>query len=374
MFYRATRTDSMRDWALLGFFCGCAFLTKYSALIQFAAFALYLLFTGHLRRAQTWKGIALSTAILIAMVTPHLLWLKQQAAGPIAYAGSEMVPQANYWLELQELFSFSLTNLGRIAAMLLAIAIIAIWAARQYKLRPKSVRPAKIASELAASDRFFLLLIGIAPLALTMLVAGAMKIPLAAHSATTFFILFGFFSFWVLRSADDVSLLRKTIIVVVTMQIIGAAGYGLARGPLADNSGRPSRATFPGAEVSRQIHAAWRANMQTPLRLVASDTWLGGNIATHIGPQMQVLIDGDFGKSPWVNEDKADKCGMLVAINRSKNNPDDVDNEVIALMAQSTQHGTLDIPWTKKAGGPRVEIEWGIIPPQPECSERPASL
>lgn len=374
MFYRATRTGSMRAWALLGFFCGCAFLTKYSALIQFAAFALYLLLTGHLRRAQTWKGIALSTAILIAMLTPHLLWLKQQATGPVAYAGSEMVPQASYWLELQDLFSFSLTNLGRIAAMLLALAIVAIWASRQFKSVPKSARPTTIASQLAASDRFFLLVIGIAPLVLTMLIAGAMKIPLAAHWATTFFILFGFFSFWVLRSNDDVSLLRKTIIVIVVMQILGAAGYGLARGPLADKSGRPSRATFPGAEVSRQVHAAWQANMQTPLRLVASDTWLGGNIATHIGPQVQVLIDGDFGKSPWVDEDKADKCGMLVAINRSKDNPDDVDNEVIALMAQSTQHGMLDIPWTKKVGGPRVEIEWGIIPPQAECSEKPASL
>lgn len=374
MFYRATRTDSMRAWALLGFFCACAFLTKYSALIQFAAFALYLLLTGHLRRVQIWKGIALSTAILIAMVTPHLLWLKQQASGPISYAGSEMVPQENYLLVLQDLFSFSLTNLGRIAAMLLAIAIIAFWASRRYKLTPKSARPPKIASELAASDRFFLLVIGIAPLALTMLIAGAMKIPLAAHWATTFFILFGFFSFWILRSSDDAALLRKTIVVIVIMQIIGAAGYALARGPLADKSGRPSRATFPGAEVSRQVLAAWQANMQTPLRLVASDTWLGGNIATHIGPQVQVFIDGDFGKSPWVDEEQAYKCGMLVAINRSKVNPDEIDNEVIALMAQSTQHGTLEIPWTKKVGGPVIEIEWGIIPPQAECNEKPASL
>lgn len=374
MLYRATHTGSMRAWALLGFFCGCAFLTKYSALIQFAAFALYLLCAGHLRRTQTWKGIGVSTAILIAMVTPHLLWLKQQAAGPVAYAGSEMVPLASYLLELQDLLSFSITNLGRIAALILAVAVVAMWSARQYKLTPKSARPPTIASQLAASDRFFLLVIGIAPLVLTMLIAGTMKIPLAAHWATTFFILFGFFSFWLLRSGDDVALLRKTVIVIVLMQILGAAGYGLARGPLADKAGRPSRATFPGAEVSRQVHAAWQANMHTPLKLVAADTWLGGNIATHIGPQVQVLIDGDYSKSPWVDEEQADKCGMLVAINRSKDNSPEIDNEVIALMAQSTQHGTLDIPWTRKADGPRVVIEWGIIPPQAECSEKPASL
>lgn len=369
MFYRATRTDSMKAWAALGFFCGCAFLTKYSALIQFATFALYLLITGGLLRAKTWKGIALATAILIAMVTPHFLWLKQQAAGPIAYAGSEMIPQATYWLEVQDLFSFLLTNLGRIAALILAVLVVAFWAGRQYKLTPKSARPPTIASELAASDRFFLLFVGLTPLLITMLVAGAFKIPLAAHWATTFFVLFGFFSFWFLKSGNDAALLRKTIIVVIVIQVLGAAGYGLARGPLADKSGRASRATFPGAEVSRQVHAQWNAHMQTPLTLVASDTWLGGNIATHIGPQVQVLIDGDFHKSPWVNEEKAEKCGMLVAINRSKINPDQVDIDAIALMAQTTEHGTLEIPWTKKAGGPTVVIEWGIIPPQPSCKD-----
>ncbi|WP_254873126.1 MULTISPECIES: glycosyltransferase family 39 protein [Oxalobacteraceae] len=369
MFYRATRYDSMRAWATLGFFCGCAFLTKYSALIQFAAFFLYLLVTGKLLRAQTWKGILLATVILLVMVAPHLMWLKQQAAGPIAYAGSEMVPLETYWLEIKDLSSFLVTNLGRIAALILAIVVIAIWAGRQYKLTPKSARPGKIASELAASDRFFLLFIGLAPLVLTLLVAGAMKVPLAAHWATTFFVLFGFFSFWVFRSGDDTALLRKTIIIVVLFQVLGSIGYGLARGPLADKSGRPSRATFPGAEVARQVHAQWQAHMQTPLTLVASDTWLGGNIATHIGPQVQVFIDGDFHKAPWVNEEKAEKCGMLVAINRSEANPDDIGIDVIALMAQSTEHGTLEIPWTKKAGGPIVVVEWGIIPPQASCKD-----
>jgi len=311
----------------------------------------------------------LATVILLALVSPHLLWLKQQAAGPIAYASSEMEQQATYWLEIQDLFSFLLTNLGRIAPLILAVIIIAIWAGRQYKLTPKSARPARIASELAASDRFFLLFIGLAPLVLTLLIAGAFKIPLAAHWATTFFVLFGFFSFWVFRSGNDAGLLRKTIIVIVIFQVVGAAGYGLARGPLADKAGRASRATFPGAEISRQVHAQWQAHMQTPLTLVASDTWLGGNIATHIGPQVQVFIDGDFHKAPWVNKEKAEKCGMLVAINRSEANPDDIGIDVIALMAQSTEHGTLEIPWTRKAGGPMVVVEWGIIPPQASCKD-----
>jgi len=372
MFYRATRTDSLLAWAALGFFSGCAFLTKYSALVQFAAFFLYLLLTGHLKRGATWKGIVLSTAIVVAMVAPHLLWLKQQASGPVSYASSEMVPLASYWLELKDIGGFLVTNFGRIAPMIVAMIVVAIWAARQWKKRAaSSINPARMASELAKSDRFFILLIGIAPLALTMLVAGAMKIPLAAHWATTFFLLFGFFAFWIFRSGDDTGLLRKTIIIVVAFQIIGAAGYGLARGPLADKSGRPSRATFPGAEISKLVHAEWTKRMQIPLTVVAADTWIGGNIATHIGRDVHVLIDGDYSKSPWINEEQTEQCGMLVAINRSKDNPDEVDPGAISLMAQATEHGTIEVPWTKKTNGPTVVVEWGIIPPREGCTDQP---
>ncbi|GGB97215.1 hypothetical protein GCM10007205_03120 [Oxalicibacterium flavum] len=367
MLYRASHRDSLSAWAALGFFSACAFLTKYSALVQFAAFFLYLLLAGHLKRAATWKGIVVATAVLVAMVTPHLLWLKQQPAGPVSYASSEMVPLASYLDELKDLTSFLVTNFGRIAAMILALLIVAGWAARAWKKSGMSVKPPRIATELASSDRFFILLIGLAPLILTMLIAGAMKIPLAAHWATTFFLLFGFFSFWLLRSGDDAALLRKTIIVVVLFQLIGAIGYGYARGPLADKAGRPSRATFPGAEISRLIHAEWNRHSQLPLTLVASDTWTGGNIATHIGRQVQVLIDGDYGKAPWVDEERAEQCGMLVAINRSADNVDSIDPGVISLMAQATEHGVVDIPWTRKPDGPTVSIEWGIIPPLESC-------
>ncbi|MDQ7969155.1 MAG: glycosyltransferase family 39 protein [Oxalicibacterium faecigallinarum] len=373
MLYRATRTDSLWAWAALGFFSGCAFLTKYSALVQFAVFFLYLLLTGHLKRGATWKGIVLSTAIVVCMVTPHLLWLKQQTVGPVAYASHQLTTMTSYANEISDLFGFLITNLGRIALMIVATFIVAIWSRDKRGGPAAKANGSQIANDLARSDKFFVLFVGIAPIVLTLFIAGVMKVPLASHWATTFFLLFGFFSFWLLRSGDDTALLRKTIIVVVAFQIIGAVGYGLARGPLADKSGRPSRATFPGAEISKLVHAEWNKRMQIPLTVVAADTWIGGNIATRIGRQVQVLIDGDYSKSPWVNEEHAEQCGMLVAINRSQVNPDEIDPGTIALMAQATEHGMIEIPWTQKANGPTVAIEWGIIPPRESCPLQPRS-
>ena len=371
MFYRATKTDSLLAWAALGFFSACAFLTKYSALVQFATFFLYLLLTGSLKRVATWKGIALSTAILAVMVAPHLIWLKAQEVGPVAYAGHQLTMMSSFSNEISDLSDFLITNLGRITLMIVATFVVAIWASSKHGNQITKANVSRIADDLARSDKFFILFVGVAPLVLTLFIAGVMKVPLASHWATTFFVLFGFFSFWLLRSGNDVALLRKTIIIVVAFQIISAAGYGLARGPLADKSGRPSRATFPGAEISKLVHAEWTKRMQIPLTVVAADTWIGGNIATHIGRDVHVLIDGDYSKSPWINEEHTEQCGMLVAINRSKDNPDEVDPGAISLMAQATEHGTIEVPWTKKTNGPTVVVEWGIIPPREGCTDQP---
>jgi hypothetical protein len=153
----------------------------------------------------------------------------------------------------------------------------------------------------------------------------------------------------------------------VTIQLLTVIGYALARGPLSNMTGRATRATFPGAIISEQLQAEWRTNVGTPLSLVASDTWLGGNIAIHAGPQVDVLIDGDVEKSQWVTPERAAACGMLLAINRSADAADGVPPKVAALMTQANWRGILQLPATKKMDGPQLKIEWGIIAPTANC-------
>ncbi|NMM27789.1 MAG: glycosyltransferase family 39 protein [Glaciimonas sp.] len=366
MFYRALRYDSLWDWAGFGFFCGLAFLTKYSALIQFATFFLFLLVAGHLRRARVWQGIALATLVFAFLVTPHLVWLTQMS-GPFGYASHSLAPVESYGAYMGVLISFCLSNLGRLAPLGFALAFIRIGAARQEKSGLTVRHQTKMVADCAAADRFFLLFVGLGPVVLTLLVSALLKTPLVAHWAATFFLLFGFFAFWVLKSGNDAVILRMTITVVVILQILTAIGYNLARGPFSDMTGRATRSTFPGEAISRQVHAQWQEHVRTPLVLVVADTWLGGNIATRIGPKVQVLINGDFSKSPWVQPAEATRCGMLVAINRSPSDADVTDEKVVDLMNQAAWRGTIQLPWTKKTDGPQVIVDWGIIAPQPGC-------
>jgi hypothetical protein len=369
MFYRALRHDSMLAWAAVGLFSGLAFLTKYSALVQFAAFFLFLLISGQWRKARTWQGVAVATGVLLVLVTPHLLWLYQQPAGPIGYAVHSLAPVTTRLEHLAVIKDFILTNVGRLAPMGLALLIVVLWSRKKRTTDQASSTASQIlAGELAADDRFFLLIVGLAPLLLTLAGSLLLKAPLAAHWATTFFMLFGFFSFWLLRAGDDVQLLRKTLQVVVILQILMAAVYAVARGPLSEMTGRATRSTFPGAELSARMQEKWHAHVAEPLRLVVADTWLGGNIATHAGRDVKVLIDGDLSKSPWVTPDEVASCGMLLAIDRSPENEDTAAPSVMAMMTKAVWHGTVQLPWTIKPGGPQVIVDWAIIPPQPACA------
>jgi 4-amino-4-deoxy-L-arabinose transferase-like glycosyltransferase len=377
MFYRSWRYQQMRDWLLLGLFCGFAMLTKYSALVQFAVFAMFLLLSGNLFQARTWKGIAAATGVFAVMLAPHIWWMSGQAKTPIGYATASLsheLTRAEHWRLMGDVFG---TTGARLAPMVLALILIACglgWRRRKDTgaVASSVEAPQKLAAQLRPEDRRFILLVGLGPFVLTFLVVIALKSPMIADWASTFYLMFGFFAFWLFSSppGDSTRLLRICLKVVLTIQLLTVIGYALARGPLSNMTGRATRATFPGAVISQQLQIEWLQHAGTPLRLVASDTWLGGNIAIHAGPQVDVLIDGDIEKSQWVTQEEASACGMLLAINRSADASDGVPPKVVELMTHANWTGILQLPASKKLDGPQLKIEWGIIAPTANCPAR----
>jgi len=370
MFYRAWRHERIRDWMVLGFCCGLAMLTKYSALVQFAVFFLFLLCTGSLRQARTWKGIAVASGVFMLMLAPHVFWLTHQVKTPIGYASASITRDMTRPEQLQMLGDVLGTTLARLAPMAIALIIIALLIGNRNRRGAPATQPAgNLAHELRPADRFFILFVGLGPFVLTFATVFALKTWMIADWTTTFYLLFGFLTFWLFHRDTSTRLLRTCVKVIVLMQIVMALGYALARGPLSDMTGRPTRATFPGAALSAQLQAQWQAHVPTPLTLVAAHTWLGGNIATHAGRNVNVLIDGDVDKSQWVTPKQAASCGMLVALDRSPDASDDTPPKVVELMSKATIKGTVELPWTKKSDGPKVVVDWGIIPPLPSCSD-----
>jgi hypothetical protein len=345
-------------------------LTKYSALVQFAVFFLFLLYTGSLFQKRTLKGIAAAGAVFLLMLAPHIWWFHQQAKNPIAYASASLVRAMTVTEQLHMLGDVLATTLVRLAPLAITLIVIMLLVSRQQRrCGVASPGRTRLADELRPEDRLFIYLVGLGPLVLTFVAVLFMRTRIIADWTTTFFLLFGFIAFWMFKRDAGSNLVRICVKVIVLLQIVLALGYAVTRGPLADMAGRPSRSTFPGKEVSRSLVAEWNAHVPTPVTVVAADTWLGGNIAIHAGPDVQVLIDGDLEKSPWITARQAASCGMLVALNHSADAAEAPPPKVVELMSKATFKGTTRLPWTRKADGPQVVIEWGIIPPLPSCSQ-----
>jgi 4-amino-4-deoxy-L-arabinose transferase-like glycosyltransferase len=390
MFYRAWRWQNLRDWLLLGMFCGFAVLTKYSVGVWFLVFALQLLLTGSLRDARTWKGVAAGAAVLVLMVLPHALWLydvdvvRHDPRNPLHYALFAGRFESNSRLQnLVALYYMLTTNLARIAPMLVALLVIGglLKRARWHASRAAGAAPdtptarlPKLAAGLRAQDRRFILFIALAPFVLTS--AGALVTDswIIADWTTTFFIPAGLLTLWLFADTGDDGrkLLRTSLVVIATIQLITVVGYALARGPVSSALGRPGRSNYPGEEVSEAMQHIWRAHVDTPLRYITADTWLGGNIAIYAGRQAQVVLDGDPLRALWINPERVKACGTLVAIDRSSYTDDRPSREVLDAMPKARWHGTVQMPATSKRNGPQLVIEWGIIEPAGGCEVKAA--
>lgn len=375
MFYRSWRYGRSRDWLGLGVFCGIALLSKYSAVVQFTVFFLFLLVDGRLRHVQVWKGMALAAAPLLLIMLPHVLWLQKQVMTPAGYASKSLMREFTRLENLQMVGDMLTTTGARLAPMALVLLLV-LWWQRRSSIVTAGPAPALI-SGLRSEDRKFILLVGLGPFILTLALVLILKAPLIADWTTTYYMLWGFFSFWCLRvnqgprdktqeKISDNALLRFCIGVVVTVQVLTAIGYAIARGPLSDMAGRSTRANFPGREISFALQNEWRSRVNGPLTLVAADTWLGGNIAIYAGRDVNVLIDGELEKSQGVTAMQAESCGMLLAIDRSSA-ADGVPKKVGQLMVRANWRGVLRLPATRNLDGPQVVVEWGIIAPTDAC-------
>lgn len=363
LFYRALRYDQIKDWVWLGVVGGLAMLTKYSAIIQFFAFFVFLAVDFRLTERKTWRGIGWATLALFVVTLPHLAWLVSTRFMPFQYVDEAL--EAPTRLEsLHLLLSFSLDQLARLSPMLVVWLGWWAWQRRHPEQNLVSAKQPSLGSQIRMDDRRFLLWVGLTPFAATALVSIILGTRLVASWGTTFFVLYSFYFLWLLRGNPQ-QILKKIAQLVILVQVLMALGYALARGPIAWYTGKDSRSTFNGPAIAVLMNDVWKQHVpNVPLRLIASDAWLGGNIALHTSPQAQVFVNGSFVESPWLNPDTAQNCGVLAVYSlQSRREP---QPGVLRLMEQGKWSGTAQAHWSSERS-PLLDLNWSITPPNDQC-------
>ncbi len=375
LFYRALRNQKSSSWLWLGLFAGLALLTKYSALIQFFAFFVYILRTGLWRQDKIWQGIIQAAVVFLLVISPHLLWLVQHQFAPFLYA-DDSLHAINRWAAFKSLLLFSLDQVARLAPMLVLLLVWLLWykskgnqgpgqAANQDDFNASAKPEPRYWTLLAPSDRQFLLWVGLTPFLSTLLVALLSGSKLEASWASTFFILFGFYAMGYMRGAQTEQL-RRILILALCLHALMAVSYALARGPLADFKGYAARSNYPAAQLAQLALQHWQEHQSgRPLRVVAANTWLGGNIAIHTGAQTRVYIDAEDAQSPWFTPGRALDCGALVAY--SPNGKGSASAALMDLYRQAPFKGVDKLRWPANDKGKSIDFYWAVVPAGKNC-------
>ncbi|WP_397476117.1 glycosyltransferase family 39 protein [Pusillimonas sp.] len=360
LFYRALRYGRASSWLWLGAVAGLAMMTKYSAVVQFGIFLIFIVVLGHWRDPKVQRGIVQALIVFLVVISPHVYWLIDNHFAPFGYLDRSLETQS-YSDVLKGIFDFTVDQLARISPMFIVWLGLYVW----HRRRPVAERGQTYASELSKWDRSFLLWVGLGPFLATILMSAVLGSRLTASWGTTFFILYGYFAFWWLSGSVQATL-RRTVILVIAVHVLMAMGYALARGPLAHYSGRMTRSTFPGPEIALRMQQAWDAHVPgAPLGLVASDTWLGGNIAINLDPVAEVFVGANYAQSPWLSPDTALDCGVLVAYSPTwGTRPSEA---LLSLHEQATWKGVESLRWSSEKS-PVIEVVWGIVPPTDACA------
>ena len=368
LFYLATRRGAWHLWALTGLFAGLAMLVKYVALVPLAGMALYFLVDRSLHHRRAVAGLLLATAMAALVLTPHALWLQATHFMPFRYARSVTEELPGVWAALNSLAGFLLLQLVRVLPFLAGLWFVLARRAADF---PPAVPQLPQLPALAPRDRLFLWVAALSPLGLTALIGLVGETALQGRWGTNAFLLSGLLALGLWRRPDTPLMWRRTVQVVVVVQVLMCAGQTISKTVIADRFERPTRANFPGALLARLSQETWKAYADAPLRLVVSDIWLGGNLIANSPQRLAVLIDGHHLQSPWVKAQAVDTCGALILddttedhAGRAQPNP-----ALDALLARADASGTWVLPWARpkfRADGPdRGVIRWAIIKPQP---------
>ncbi|MFS2098158.1 glycosyltransferase family 39 protein [Variovorax sp. Varisp85] len=362
----APSSSRLRDWAWLGVFAALSMLTKYSAVVQFAVGAAFIVRQGQWRDAQVRRGLLLAGGVALLLMAPHLWWVLEHSARTIAYARHSVQPAGGHGYGLRHLVHVFVVQVARLSPMLL----LAGWA----WFTRASVAPPPLSSAatpgLSAFDRRFLAWATLGPACLVFPAAILLKIPLAASWLTTFFLPAALWAVAVLPGLEAERWSRRrwrgVVATVVVLHVAGALGQGWVDGVLSRRLGYITRANLPAGAVADALRAIWHDRAgDRPFRLLVGDTWFAGAVALKMDPSMQLLIDGDERNSPWLAPGALEREGGMVLILDTQ----EFRSEGALLeprLAQADCRGTLDIPWAGTDERNSLRVRWGIVLPHGE--------
>src|SRR5690606_9894360 len=129
LFYRALRYAKTSSWLWLGAVAGLSMMTKYSAVVQFAIFLVFIVVHGHWRDQRVQRGVVQAAVVFLLVISPHVYWLIDNQFAPFAYLDRSLEMQS-YAQVLKGILDFTIDQLARISPMFVVWIGLYVWQRR----------------------------------------------------------------------------------------------------------------------------------------------------------------------------------------------------------------------------------------------------
>jgi hypothetical protein len=282
LFHRALTRLRWTDWALLGASCGVMMLAKFSAVVLFASFVVYLVWTRRLGESSIWKGLAIALLVGIAVLSPYLLAVRGDQWSPNAYAMKSVFPSDMDRLQcLKTVWGFASSQLAKVTPALLIFAV----------LRRGAPRAAEANGQAVALGPF-LTVVGFGPLVLTVVVAALSGANLLVGWGTTFHVLLTFWLVaarpWAIEAQPRV--LRRAVFASLALQLVLWALVTTHGGRLPNLNPTPRYVPPPTpAQLAAAVRETWAQHCAAPLRFIVTDGHTGAALAVNYRGQPRVV-------------------------------------------------------------------------------------
>ena len=355
LFHRALTMMRWRDWALFGIGCGLMMLAKFSAVVLFASFAVYLVWAGRLAEPAIWRGLAFAVLLGAVVFAPYYLSVHTDPWSPNAYAMKSLFPDDVDRIQcLKTVWGFASSQLSKVAPALLIFAFLRRGAPRVAEVRggPVALGP-------------FLTLVGFGPLVLTVVIASLSGAQLLVGWGTTFHVLL---TFWLVAArpmAIDATpqLLRRAAVASVVVQTALWALVATHGGRLPNLNPTLHPTPLPTPEqLANAVRNSWAEHCAAPLRFVATDGRTGAALAVQYLGQPRVVDATRSESAKFFPHEARSADGAVVVMGRPSGAPmsPSPGRPIDQLMADSTWQTIVDLPATD---GRRHEYVLGILAP-----------
>lgn len=353
LFWAATRSGRLLLFIALGVLLGLCTQAKYSAALLYLFMLSWLALDAESRRQLTVVRVAACVAAALAVAAPNLIWLVQHDFQSLNYVQERLGERLSIAGRLGAVAEFLVAQLG-INLLMLVIA----WRMLRPEVAVNDSRPPQASRFLLSA----VLLPVVASLAVPLIGGRPLRDMWGMMMFTTLALALVCWRPEAFRRLYARRWLLAWIIFQGAALLIYAGNVVLK----TQVTHSLSRANFPGPELAALIENDWREKTNNaPFRTVVGSTWAAGNVAFFARATPDVLINGDFGISPWVDPQQLKACGYVLVWA-----PEKAGRETGPWMAAMNPGLPENSAIIRHSGQPKISlpVQWVVVPPTADCS------